>query len=132
LSINNLLSSAIYSKLTAGTVLGAGVNVYRNQANEGAALPYVVFSLQAGGPMNYNPSDLRDETYFVRAYAASASAAGTLDATISGLLHKGTLTVTGYTNVRTVRELDLELVENPPNEVQKFMCGGLYRITVDG
>jgi hypothetical protein len=131
LSINNLVSSALNSKLTAGTVLGAGVNVYRGQANDEAALPYVVFSLQGGGPLNVNPSDLREETYFVRAYAATPLAAGTLDATISGLLHNGTLTVTGYTNVRTVRELDLELVETPPNGEKTYMCGGLYRITVD-
>jgi hypothetical protein len=131
MSINNLVASAIYSKLTAGTVLGAGVGVYRNQATEGAVLPYAVFSLQAGGPQNINPSDLRDEVYFVRAYAAKAADAGAIDALASGALHKQTLTVTGYTNISTVRELDLELIENPPNGRPVFMCGGLYRISVD-
>lgn len=137
MSINNLLASAIYSKLTAGTILGAGVNVYRNQANEGAVLPYVVFSLNAGGPLNINPSDLRDEVVFVRAYASTAgtvlgaNVAGSIDALASGALHKQTLTVTGYTCIRTVRELDLELVENPPSGKPIFMSGGMYRISLD-
>jgi hypothetical protein len=131
MSINNLVASAIYSKLTAGTVLGAGVGVYRNQATEGAILPYVLFSLQSGGPQNINPSDLRDENYFVRAYAATAAAAGSLDATISGLLHNQTISVTGYTNYNLERTLDLELVENPPSGSPVFMCGGMYRISLD-
>jgi hypothetical protein len=128
MSTANLLAAAIYGKLSGGSI---GGTAYRNQAPEGAALPYAVFSIQAGGPMNVTPSDLRDEVYFVRAYAATASAAGTIDAAISGLLHKGTLTVTGYTNIRTVRELDLELVETQPNGAPVFMAGGLYRISLD-
>ena len=132
MSVSNLLSTALYGKLTAGTILGAGVGVYRDQAPDIAVLPYVVFSLNAGGPMNVNPSDLRDEVYFVRAYASQPLTAGSIDALASGALHNQTLTVTGYTNVRTVRELDLELVENPPNGEIIYMCGGLYRLTIDG
>jgi hypothetical protein len=131
MSINNLVSSAINSKLTAGTVLGVGVNVYRNQATEGAALPYVVYSLQGGGPLSINPSDLRDEDYFIRAYAATAAAAGSLDAIISGQLHGSTITVSGYTNYDLNRTLDLELVENPPDGKPIFMCGGIYNIRLD-
>lgn len=131
MSISNLVASAIYSKLTAGTVLGAGVNVYRNQAVDGAALPYVVYSLNAGGPLNICPSDLRDENYFIRAYASTGGAAGSLDATISGLLHDKSITVTGYTNYVLNRVTDLELVENPPNGSPVYMCGGIYQISLD-
>lgn len=128
MSVLNLLAAAIYSKISGGSI---GCPIYRNQAPEGAALPYVVFSVHAGGPHNINPSDLRDEVYFVRAYAATASQAGTLDASCSALLHNQVLTVTGYTCIQTKREMDLELVENPPSGAAISMCGGLYRITID-
>jgi hypothetical protein len=67
----------------------------------------------------------------VRGYAASALAAGSIDAACSTLLHKQAITITGYTNFWTAREMDLATVENPPNGKPVYMAGGLYRIRLD-
>jgi hypothetical protein len=135
MSTANLIASAMYAKLTGGTALTAllasTTSVYRNQGPEGAARPFVVFSQYAGGPININPSDLREVVYFVRAYAATAAAAGSIDAAASTLLHNGTLSVSGYTCVNVAREMDFELVENPSDGEQSFMVGGTYRISLD-
>lgn len=131
MSVSNAIGSALYSKLTQGTPLACGTAVFRGQGTAGAPLPYAVFSLQAGGPLNQTPGDLRDEVYFVRAYGTSMAQAGTIDGQISGLLHHGTLSVAGYTNYYTARETDLELVENPPDGKPVYMAGALYRISLD-
>src|SRR5512146_291468 len=131
MSVLNAAATALYSKLTSGTPLTVGTAVYHLQAKEKAALPYVVFSLQAGGPLNISPSDLRDEVYFIRAYAAGALEAGSIDYSIGTLLHHGSVSVGSYTNYWLARETGLELVENPPNGAPVYMAGGFYRISLD-
>jgi hypothetical protein len=134
MSVFNACNAGVFTKLAGGTALVGslgGTAIYYLQAPEGAALPYVVFSLQAGGPLNVNPSDMRDEVYFVRAYASTPGMAGTIDAQCSALLHRQALSVSGYTNIWTARESDLALVENPPSGRPVFMAGGLYRIKID-
>lgn len=135
MSVLNVLNASIYSTLTGGTALTAllssGTAVYSQQAPAGAVLPYVVFSLQAGGPVNMTKSDMRDEIMFVRGYATGQAVAGSMDAQISALLHKKSLTVTGFTNFWTARETDLQLVEQTPAGEQVFMAGALYRIRLD-
>ena len=133
MSVLNALSAAIYSKLSGGaalTTLLGGAYIYHLQAPTDAALPYVVFSLQAGGPENITPSDMHNDVYFIRAYAASALVAGNIDAAISTLMQT-VLTVTGYTNYALTREQDFALVENPPNKQPVFMAGAFYRIRLD-
>lgn len=134
MSIFNALNTAIYSKLSAGTALVAalgGTAIYYQQAPDGAALPYVVWSHVTGGPLNTNPSDMRYEMTFVRAYAANPTQAGSVDALLSGLLHKQALSITGYTNYWTVREMDQAMVENPQNDRPVYMAGAFYRIKLD-
>lgn len=130
----NAVASAIYSTLSSGTALITalgGTAIYEMQAPDSASLPYVVFSKQGGGPININPSDMRDLIYYVRAYAASQKAAGTIDALIDALLNKRTLTVTNYTNYFTVREQDLDFVETRPSGLRVYSAGALYRIRID-
>jgi hypothetical protein len=136
MSTANLVAAALNTKLTGGTALTAllasgTASVFRNQAPENAHRPFIVFSAYAGGPLNITPSDLRDVVYFVRGYADSANVAGQIDAAASALLHKGTISVTGYTCMNVWRDLDLELVENPPDGKTVFMVGGTYRISLD-
>ena len=135
MSVANAMGSALYSKLTGGTALVAllanGTAIYRTQAPDQSPLPYVVFSVYSGGPLNITGSDMREEVYFVRGYASLPAVAGSIDLQISALLHKGTVSVSGYNNYLSVREMDLELVENPPNGEKVFMSGGLYRISLD-
>lgn len=132
MSVSLALGSAIYSKLTGssnltGLLAGTGA-VYRMQAPEAAALPFVVFGLQAGGPENITASDLRDEVYNVQAYARTPALAGSIDAQVSSLLHHGSLTVSGYTNIWCGRETDLEYTESEPTGAIIYHAGALYRI----
>jgi hypothetical protein len=135
MSTANLLGSAIYSKLSAGTALTSLLSgttaIYRNQAPDKEPPPYVVYSLYAGGPLNVTPSDMREVVYFVRAYASGRPTAARVDDEISALLHKGSLTVTGYVNPFTFRETDLEMLDNLPDGERVYMAGGLYRIALD-
>jgi hypothetical protein len=131
MSVFNALNSAIFTKLAAGTALVTklgGTALYYQQAPKDTPLPFVVWSVQAGGPRNDTHHDARDMTLFARGYAARPKAAGEIDYEISLLLHRKTVAVTGYNNFWTAREEDIALVENPPNHDPIYMAGGMYRI----
>lgn len=135
MSVSNVMATALWNKLSADSTLtgmlsGTGA-IYRTQAGT-APMPYVVYSQYAGGPLNITKSDLRDPLYFVRAYASTMDLAGSIDARVSGLLHHGTLTVSGYTNYWLARESDVELPQELPNGQNVFMAGGVYRISLTG
>lgn len=135
MSTKNVVNAALFSKLSGGTALITllgGTSIYSQQAPDGKAPPYVVFSQQAGGPMNINPSDLRGLLYFVRGFASTGMAAGSIDAACSTLLHKQALTVSGYTHVWTQREEEFETIEVTPSGDKIFMAGAFYRIELDG
>lgn len=137
MSTQNAVASALYTTLSTGTaltnLLALGTkSIFHIQAGTASAYPCVVFSLQAGGPLNLCPTDMRDLIYFVRGYSkTSALNAGSIDAQISTLLHHGTLSVTGYTNYRIDRETDFSTIENTPADDQIWMSGAFYRIRLD-
>src|SRR5512146_2371581 len=134
MSTSNAIAAGLFSALSAGTALVTSLGsakIYRTQAPDNAQFPYVVFSLYAGGPLNISPSDIRELVYFVRAYGWSQAQVGTIDGQITALLHHKAVTVSGYTNLFTNREQDLENVENQPSGQPIYMAGGLYRISVD-
>jgi hypothetical protein len=134
-AILDALYKALYSKLTGGTALTAllagTTSVYNKQPPDGAALPYVVYNNQGGGPENQNPSAMTNNVIFVRAWAASDAAARAIDAQCDALLSGKTLTVAGATNFWTAREQDLDTIENLPSGEKRYMAGGLYRIRCD-
>lgn len=131
----NELAAALYLRLqgTALTSLLAGTtSIYHMQAEEGAALPYVVFSLQGGGDENLDKNRTKQDEIFVRGYSkVSAAQAGSIDAAADGLLHLSPLTVSGWTNIWLSRETDLETVENDPSGQKVYMQGGFYRVHLD-
>ena len=136
MSVFNEMGSAIFGKLSAGTalttLLPGSASIYRIQAPNEVAFPFVVFGVNSGGPRNETPSDRRDEVVWIRAYSKLGPAqAGSIDAAISGLLHNQPVTVTGYTTMHVQRELDAEFVDNLPNTEPVWMCGGMYRFMLD-
>lgn len=129
------MGTALLSALSGGTALITelgGTAVYVDQAPNGAALPYVVFSHQGGGPQNITHSNLHDNVWFVRGYAGTRAQANRIDGLVEGLLHKKTLTVSGYTNFWTVRTESVALIENPPSGTKVYMAGGMYQIRLTG
>ena len=131
MSIYNALDTAIYNTLSGGTALTAalgGTAIYYQQAPDGAALPYVVWSYPAGGDDNLTSSRMKSMVAYVRGYADDAAQAGTIDAYCDALLHGKALTVTGWTNFWSAREEDIALVENLPDKTRVYSAGGYYRI----
>ena len=136
MSVLNKMSTTLYSTLTGGTALTALLSgtaaVYNTKAPDTATYPYVVFSLQAGQPLNINPSDIREEVYWIRAHSqTSMGNAGSIDAQISNLIDRKTLSISGYTNYFTVREQEVAIVEQAPDGVDVFTAGAMYRISID-
>jgi hypothetical protein len=69
--------------------------------------------------------------YYIRAYATNSTLAGSIDAQIDALIHKKTLTVTGWSNIWTAREDNIETTEDAPNGEVIYSSGAYYRIRLD-
>jgi len=129
----NALETALYSKLTDGTALTAKLagtaSVYNQIAPRGAAMPYVVFGLQGGGDENITPARFKNLVYSVKAVSESSmKSAGEIDAEIDNLLHKGTLSVTGWGVMWCMREADYRYTETTAEGRNVWHVGGNYRI----
>lgn len=135
------VESALYTRLTSGTALGAllaagTAGIYHRLAPEGQDPPYVVFAKQSripertigGGGVAYE-----DAIYLVKGVAESPSAlvAGSIAAAIDTLLDNHALTVTGYTTLTCHRDQDVDYVESGPGGQVIQHRGALYRIQVD-
>lgn len=132
----NAIDVALYSTLTGGTaltnMLGGTASVYHIRAPDNADYPYVVFSVQGGGAENINPSDMRNYLYYVRCYTQTgADNAALIHEQIKALLDKQTLTVTGFTNIWTRYETEIEMSQELASGVPVYTDGGLYRIRLD-
>ena len=131
----NALDAALYTRLqgTAITSLLSGTTaIYRNQAPEGATLPYIVFNKQSGSPENLDANRVDNLLYYVRAYSGSSAAqAGSIDARVDAALHLVPLTVSGWTNIWIARESNIDLASTEPSGRVIHSAGALYRIIVD-
>ena len=123
----NAIEKGIYDALIADTALVAelvdGTAVYNQIAEQGKALPYVVFFYAGGGPTNDTPSDTRNYVYAVKGIADESKKAGTIRDKIEDVLHRQTLTVAGYTNLMTFCEGEISLVETQANGANVFHRG---------
>jgi hypothetical protein len=131
MSVTNALNTAIYNVLSANTALTTllgGTAVYYQQAPDNAALPYVVFSHQAGQPDNTHGTDNRNQIVYVRGYAGTVATAGSIDLHCGTTLHRRSLSVSGYDNFWTARETEFSLIENEPNGSKIYMAGAFYRV----
>lgn len=124
------LNTALYAKL-GGTATAAGTAVFYLTAPDKQALPYIVFDYVSDNDENLDRNRTRNSLVFVRAYASTAGAAGTIDAQVDALLHLKALTVTGWTNYWTARESSYSSVEADPSGRKVFMAGAEYRFKND-
>ena len=132
----NAIDTAIRTSLCGGTaltnMLAGTASVYHIRAPDNASYPYVVFNVQGGGAENINPSDLGNYLYYVRCYTeTSATNASQIHDQIKALLDKQTLTVTGFTNIWTRYETEIEFADEQQNATPVYSDGGLYRIRID-
>lgn len=131
MSVFNALNTAVYGVLSTNatlTTLLGGTAVYYMQAPDGATLPYVVFSHQAGNPDNTHAHDMRNQIVYVRGFASSPAMSGSIDMVCGTTLHRRTLAVSGYSNFWTARETELATIENEPNGQKVYGHGAMYRI----
>ena len=131
----NEINSAIYSKLSAGTALTTllgGTAIYHLQAPDNANLPYVVFSHAAGGADNRTPKERENVIEFVRAYSNTSPAhAGSINTQVRNILHKQSVTVSGYANFWLQKEEHFENIDNLPSGQKVWMQGDYYRIRIE-
>ena len=131
----NVLDAALYTRLqgtAVSSLLSGTTAIYKNQAPEGAVLPYIVFSKQSGSPENLDANRVDNLLYYVRAYSGvSAAQAGSIDARVDTALHLIPLTVSGWTNIWLAREANIELPSTEPSGRVIHSAGALYRIIVD-
>lgn len=132
----NALSTALYSKLSAGTALTAllagTASIYDTQAPNGASLPFIVFNVQGGGDRNSEDHRVKDLVIQVRAYTSTSMAnADAIDNQIDALLHNGSISVSGWTQLWLRRETDLKFSEVQPNTNTVWSSGALYRVILE-
>ena len=131
----NVIETGLYTALTGGTALISELGataIYHRHTPQGTARPYVVYTHSGGGHENINPSDLQNHLYLVKAVADGSKEAGTIDDLVIDLLHGGTLTVAGYTNIWMAREQEVQMTETLRDGKVAYHCGGYYRIRIDG
>lgn len=129
----NALEDAIYDRLVAdATVLAAvSTRIYRSAAPQGAAYPFVVIQLQAGGEDNVTPTDAISLVYQIRCESAvSAAEAGTIDEAIRAALHEVELTVTGWTNYWSARGEMIRAALLSEDGTRKWLAGAFYRFRI--
>ena len=125
----------LYNKLAADSTLtgalSAATAIYNTIAPPGTSVPYVVFNWNGGGLMNINPSDLHNTTYAVKVIADDTAEAGTIQGYIKTALHLQTLTVSGYTNVITLCEDEIQYTETTREGAILHHRGYNIRIMID-
>lgn len=125
----------IYGKLTAATALVSS-RVYADKAPQGAALPYIVFSVQGAFDDLTDVGAVRvwaNLLYLVKvigqgeSYSALQATADAIDAR----LHKvrGPVGSTHYVD-SCIREQPFRMAETPASGVSYRHLGGLYRLRV--
>lgn len=111
----NALETAIYSKLTGDTTLMALVGAVCNTiVPRGQALPVCLFQPMSGIEENASPNDSIRYVYLVKGIARSKATAMAIAERASYLLHKSTITVTGWNNFWTARTLYVSYAEIDP------------------
>lgn len=115
-----------FAALTA--LLATSQSVFNRVTSETAALPYVVFSLNAGGPVNRSPHRSETLVYLVKGLAKDdAARADDIDAQIDAALHDQPLAVVGWENYWLARESRIRFEEPAAGGKLIFHSGGLYR-----
>jgi hypothetical protein len=127
------LDGAIRSTLTGGTaltsLLSGTASVYHLVAGRSEMYPCIVWQSQGGGDENDHPARTKNLLYTVKAVShVSATQAAGIDAQIDALLHGATLTVPGWANFWTMREMDIEYAEPDGAGGYYFHAGGVYRV----
>lgn len=130
------VEQALYSLISGDTAVIDAVGatrIYNTLAPQETVRPYVVFYNNGGGPENIYPGKLTSVTYLVKAVADDLDTAGTIDQKLHDALHhgEGSLSVSGYTSLRILRESEIRMPERLQDGRLVFHAGAYYRIRLD-
>jgi hypothetical protein len=124
--------TAIRTKLVATsavtTALSSSSAVYRIEAGQDAAKPYIVMAWSGGGDVNDTQYDRFDVRVLVKAVAETAGAAGSLADTIRTALHGTELTYTGGWMHIQCQHISPIAYPEAVDRVTLYHMGGLYRL----
>lgn len=126
MSIQRALNAAIYTKI-GGTATNAGTAVFYLNAPDNQPLPYVIWDYVNEGDENDHGRRSKNVVVSIRAYAAKATDAGTIDGQIDTALHNVTISVTGWNNFLSRRENGYSTVEIDQAGIKTYMSGADYR-----
>jgi len=129
----NAEEAAIYAKLAGESsvtdLLATATSIFSAFAPDGSAYPLIIVNFQGGGDINDTPTRAREPVYLIKAISAvSMYQAGQVDDALDAVLHRVTLTVTGWTNYWLAREGDVRYAEVTPENLHYYHSGGLYRL----
>lgn len=126
----------IYNKLNTASVtslLASGsASIFHEVARPGSAFPYIVFSKVSGVPMlRFGGNAMDNQIWLVKAVdrSESSSRAEDIAQAVDVLLDFGTLTVTGATNLATLRESDVDYPETDGDQTYRHH-GSRYRVYI--
>lgn len=128
----NEFETALYARLTGAAALTAllatPTSVFNLIAPRDAALDYVIFGLNAGGPVTRSPRRAESLLYLAKGVSLRGlKRAGEIDAAIDAALHNAPLTVVGWANYWLMRESRVRFDEALPDGRVAWHSGGLYR-----
>jgi hypothetical protein len=124
------VSKGIRGALVANTAVTTLVatRIYNTQADESAALPYIVFQYVSGGSTNDTPRDALNVVFQVVAVAGRAQDVRALERLIRMALHNVQLTLDdGWTAYDCQHENAFYMIDNVDRK-QYYMSGGEYRV----
>jgi hypothetical protein len=124
--------TALRTKLNATsavtTLLSSASAIYRLEAGQGVAKPYIVMAWNGGGNVNDTQYDTLDVRVLVKAVAETAGGAGSLADAISGALHGQELTYTGGWKHMSCQLISPIAYPEAVDRVTLYHMGGLYRL----
>ena len=134
-AINVGFYNLIVGNAALQTLLGGSAGdkkIYQVKAPQSASLPYITFGLLTESPIGTfaDFESIEDMTYWVNCFSSTSTAniAGIADG-VMGALDDTTLTVTGYTSMKCLREFTSSPTWD--SETGIYMISLRYRIWLD-
>lgn len=128
----NAVYKAVIAKLKAASgvtsLLSSATAIYRLEAGQSAALPYIVVLFNSGGGVNLQQTDMLDVSMVVKAVSENPTTAGSVADAVRTALHEAELTFDGgWLHVTCQHTAAFEYAE-PVDRRTFYHVGAVYRI----
>jgi hypothetical protein len=133
----NATAAAIFAALNVSALTDLladtdPVSIYEAQAPDNALYPFVVISKMDDAKDNTTAHKVYDLIYQVRGFTKSSmKGAQAIAEVIDGLLDNQSLTITGFAQLRLVRDRGIQFVENQASTDKVFSAGSLFKLKAE-